>query len=349
MMQLAETTRVTADRLHVFTSAICRAVGMSPEDAAVMADLLVWRDLRDALPLGLPALPSFLKSVREGTTDPAAIPVVVRERGSTVLFDARRAWGQVAATRAMRAAADLARVHGVGVAVVRNSGTANAMGYYPTIAIERQLIGLAATNSPPLQPPWGGTTRVLGNQAFAFGAPAGRHQPVLFDSASTAISRSRINLRKVRGEPLPEGVALDADGRPTTDPAAALLGSLLPLGGHKGYGLSVMWEVLTGILSGGERFGANIPPEGSSAPDVSLFLIAIDPQIAMSYDDFVRRVDGFIDQLHASPPPPDGDRVLAPGERGYLQAERRRAEGIPIPPARVAELTALAEPLGVAW
>src|SRR5262249_45955011 len=151
----------------------------------------------------------------------------------------------------------------------RDSRTANVMGYYPTLAIAAGMVGLAITNSEPLQAPWGGTTKVLGNQAFALGAPASRHHPLLYDGAATATSRARINDLARRGRPLPDGAALDVEGRPTTDPAAALEGMLLPSGGHKGYALSVFWEVLTASLAGGAR--------GRDPHDTSLFLLAIDP------------------------------------------------------------------------
>ena len=335
---------VSAADLVRFSREVLRAAGLSADDASLVAEQLAWRDLREEVPVGLAALPSCVEALRSGTTDAKAVPHIARDSGVLAVVDGAGVWGQLTAVYAMREAVKRARAHGVGVAVVRDSRTANVMGYYPTIAIDAGMIGLAITNSDPYQAPWGGTTKVLGNQAFALGAPASRHHPLLFDGAATQLSMGRIRSLARRGLPLPEGGAVDAEGRPTLDPIAALTGALLPSGGYKGYALSVFWEILTGALADDQPVAG---PDGFNR--TSLFLLAIDPRATVGSERFLRSVDELIDRIHASPPAAGVARVWAPGERGYVTAEERRVKGVPFTAARIAELQGLGKSLGVAW
>lgn len=347
----ASETVVSPERLRSFVRRVVQAAGLSAEDAAITADAMVWAELRGIDGLGVAKLPLCVASIRAGGTRAAARPVTIRATATTALVDAQNAWGQVAGVRAMRLALERARSSGIGLVVVRNSNSAIAMGYYPMLAVADRMIGLAITNSMPLLAPWGGISRVIGNQAYAIGCPARRHFPLLFDTSNAAISRAKVRSLQERGARLPPGVALNARGEATVDPAAALEGLLLPVGGHRGYGLAVMWEVLTGVLAGGPRFG---PGVGSvDAPDdpqgVSLFLLAIDPEVFIPLEAFLERVDRLIDQLHTAARAPGVERIYAPGEQGFLRAAAREREGIPLAPERVAELRALGARLGVAW
>jgi LDH2 family malate/lactate/ureidoglycolate dehydrogenase len=225
------------------------------------------------------------------------------------------------------------------------------MGYYAELAARERMIGLAINDGTPLMPPPGGTTRVVGNQAFAIAAPAGRHPPLLFDSALSGVSWTQIEELRDRGDPLGDGLALDPSGAPTTDHAAAIAGMLLPIGGHRGFGLALIWEVLTGVLSGNERFASRITPlaELDRPQSVAHFYLAIDPTVAMPYEEFTSRVDALIDQVHASPPASGVSRIFVPGEQGHATAARRERDGIPVSAERAAELEALGRELEVSW
>ena len=342
----------TPDRLRRFAVEVLRVAGMPDDDAAMAADAMLWADLRDLPAHGVAGkLPQCVRRIRSGVTaarvrwDPVSI------RGSAVLYDAQDAWGQVTGTRLMRHAMALAGQHGIGIAVARNSSSAAAMGSYAALAVDSGLVGIAITNGNVLMPPPGGTTRVIGNQGFAIGAPALRHRPLLFDSALSLVSAGEIHTAQERGKDLAPGLMLDTDGRPTTDPVRALGGLFLPIGGHRGFGLALMWEVLTGVLAGGERFASGIgaPDAYDRTQGVSHTFIAIDPAFAMPRDVFRQRVDELIDQVHASPPASGVERVYAPGERGYENAERRAREGIPLAAKRRDALAALAKEVGVPW
>ena len=352
MSTAISTENVSVERVRSFATGVLGAVGMPEDDAAMAANAMVWAELRDLPMHGVTGkLPQCVRRIRAGVTAARVSWTPVRETASSVLFDAKDAWGQVAGVRAMRAAIAKASATGVGMASVRNSSSAAAMGHYASLAVEARMIGVAITNGPPLMPPPGGTTRVVGNQGFAIGAPAGRHRPLLFDSALSLISTGEIHTAHERGEPLAPGLMLDAQGRPTIDPETALAGLYVPIGGHRGFGLALMWEVLTGALSGGSRFGADVgfPDVYDRAQGVSHFFLAIDPGASMPFDDFTARVDALIDQVHASPTAADIARIYVPGERGYQTSERREREGIPITPKRLDTLKKLADEVGVRW
>jgi LDH2 family malate/lactate/ureidoglycolate dehydrogenase len=250
----------------------------------------------------------------------------------------------------MRLAVEKARANGAAVSIVRNSDVTAAMGWYPMVAVTEGMIGLAINNTVPLMPPFGGTGKVLGNQAFAIGAPAGRHPPILFDSALAAMSNHAIHEVRERGGALPPDVALDAAGEPTTDPAEALAGMVLPSGGHRGSGLAIMWEVLSGVLAGG-CMGPDVggPQPLDSPMGLSLFLLAIDPTDVMPFEKFTERMDLLIDRIHASPPADGVDHVRLPGERGHEIAEIHRRVGVAVPPDRAERLREIGRELGVAW
>lgn len=326
-----------------------RAAGLRGEDADIVADSFVWADMRGLEPHGVLKLRLWVERLRAGGSSAEAEPTVLAETETTALLDARGALGQVAGVRAMELAVEKAKRRRLGAVVIRNSSSLSALGYYPPIAIRQDLIGLAITNSMPLLAPTGGATRLLGNQAYAIGCPTGRHPPLLLDTSNSATSWGRVKFALEQGESLAPGLALDAEGRPTVDPAAALEGLLLPAAGHKGYGLALMWEVLTGVLAGA-AFGPDIggieavdQPTGNAG-----FMLAIDPTAFLPLDEFKARVDALIDQIHAVPKLPGVERVYTPGERGYLTSAERERSGIPLPERRVAELCELAVSLGVA-
>lgn len=343
---------VGANQLRSLATAALCAVGMPDGDAELTADAMVWADLRGLDAHGVTAkLPQCVRRIRAGGTAAAAPLRVVSETNAMVSLDAGNAWGQVAAARGMEAAIGKATTTGCGIAVVRNASSAAALGYFPMLAVKRRMVGLVVTNGPALIAPTGGTTRVLGNQAHALGCPAGRHHPFLFDSSTTTMSTGEMDVLHERGELLPEGVLFDADGLPTRDPGQWKIGTLLPAGGHRGYGLSLVFEVLTGVLAGGATWGPEVghPFVYDRPQGVSLFLLVIDPSRAMAYNDFVARVDRLIDEIHACSPAAGVDRVYVPGERSALTAAQRERDGIPLSAERAASLRALLDELSIPW
>jgi LDH2 family malate/lactate/ureidoglycolate dehydrogenase len=339
-----EARRIDPAKLRDFAVAVLSRAGMPGEDAGLCADAMVWSDLRGRPAHGVAGrLPQVLTRLREGVNPAPEWRVVGRSTGVAVL-DADGGWGQVAGTRAMALAVTKAAETGIGATVVRNADIAAALGRYPDLAVDQRMIGLAVNNTWPIMPPWGSRTGLLGNQAFAIGAPAGRHPPILFDSALSAMSRRQVEAVRDRGENLPPGVALNSAGEPTVDPIEALAGVLLPTGGHRGGGLALMWEVLTGVLAGGRT----APDVGGTPLGISMFCLAIDPASIMRYDDFTARIDRLIDAIQASRPAAGFDEVRVPGAPGYELARAYARDGIPMDPEQTSVLRDIGLEHGVA-
>jgi LDH2 family malate/lactate/ureidoglycolate dehydrogenase len=344
---MTETT-IPAPELHRFARRLFTRAGMPAGDAAVLADHLIWADLGGMSWIGVNKIPAYLARLRAGGTRARAAPEVIRESGGLLVVDGQHGFGQVICSHAMEMVIAKASSTGLAAAVVRNTTSAGALGFYAARAAGRRLIGLAINNTPPLMAAPGGAEPVVGNQAFAIAAPAGRHRPLLYDSATSAITWVRIHDHHLAGEPLPEGVALDAGARPTVDPIAALGGILLPMSGHRGFGLALLWEVLTGVLAGGAAFSTGVGAGAPGEPEgVSAFLLALDPAATQPYDDFTGRVDTLIDTIHDSRRRAGTERITVPGERSAETRDRRTAAGIPVPAALLADLRALGTELGV--
>jgi len=343
---------IDADRLRKFCHAVFERLGMSSEDAALMAEYFVWTELRGLAFVGARRIPEFAARLREGGSrlPPNGGVTVVHERDAFALVDAHHSFAQVSCLRAMDMAIEKAESTGVGVIVVRDTTSAGNLGYYAMRAAERGMIGMAINNTAPVMAAWGGVGGVMGAQPFAVASPAGRHEPLLLDMTNSVMSMVRMHEYQARGESLPDGAALTAHGEPTNDPAAAIAGTLLPVG-HRAYGLAVMWEVITGVLAGGPRFGGNVglPSHHRDPMGVSIFLQAIDPTSSIGYGSFTARVDALIDHLEASPTAPDVDHVRVPGERSAALSRARRQQGIPMPAEVVGALTEVGSELGVEW
>ncbi len=342
-----------ADSLHHFAQAVFEKLGLRSADADILASHLVWADLRGITWLGIRKIPQYGARFRAGGTPPRSEARTVLDTPSVVVVDDRRGCAVVSGHRLMKAIIEKARSTGICMGLLRNTSISGALGYYANLAAEQGMIGMVNTDCPPLVAAPGGATKLIGNQAFAIASPAGRNPPLLLDMATSAVTLARLHQIEARGEKAPENSVLDASGRPTTDPAKGLLGVLLPMAGHRGFGLAVMWEIFTGVLSGSTEFfsGARMPEPYDKDMNLSLFMLAINPAFVMPYADFQARVDRVIDEIHASPPAPGSglERIIVPGERSQETAARRKREGIPISRPTVETLAQFGKELGVAW
>jgi LDH2 family malate/lactate/ureidoglycolate dehydrogenase len=240
--------------------------------------------------------------------------------------------GAVVTTRAMVMALErLQDVHSVSVAV-RNSNHYSSGAYYMTPALDRGAVGFLYANAPSTTAAWGGVRRFLGTNPYTFAAPAGRHGSLVLDKATSVVARGKIILAAQRGEDIPAGWAVDALGMPTTDAGAALEGAVLPFGGPKGYGIAMMIEVLAGVLS-----GANIGPAVGDLYDnldepqgVGSFIHLVDVSAFLPREQFLERIESFIDAIKATASPENGSEVLVPGELEARTAALRSRDGVPL-------------------
>ena len=336
---------LSADALRGISHAILEALGTPPDLARFVGDSLVDANLAGHDSHGVLLLEPYVRAVWAGDVQPAARPAVTGRRGATARIDGAWGWGQPPMMLATETVIALARAHGVGAAtVVRCYHVGRVAPYVESIA-RAGLVGIAMVNTLPLVAPHGGRTRVLGTNPIAWAVPRGAgHEPLSFDAATSGIASNKVRLAQAQGALVPPGFLVDVDGRLTQDPDALCRGgALLPFGGHKGYALSVLIQVLGRGLMGIDATGYE-GPRGANGP----LVFALDPTAFVSLDVFTREVDAQCAALQAVPPAEGVEAVLLPGEPELATRCRREYEGIPIPERFWSELLALSEELGVA-
>jgi LDH2 family malate/lactate/ureidoglycolate dehydrogenase len=238
----------------------------------------------------------------------------------------------------------------VGLALASHSNHFGIAACYLLQAVEVGMAAMVLTNASPAMPVWGGRTAFLGTSPFALAAPGG-HAPLLLDMATSVAARGKIRRAARSGESIPEGWALDEDGRPTTDAGAALSGIVLPLGGPKGSGLSLMMEALAGVISGA-AFGGEVRNQYSdleTPQNVGHLFLAFRVDLFMPSQDYDARIDALVERAKACPTADGFDEILVPGERESRMAAKRRQEGLPIPLDDIRMLAREAEMAGVPW
>jgi len=340
---------VSAADLHKFCTDLLIGAGVPSADAGTVAAVLVDTSLEGIDTHGVSRLPAYLRCLQKGRIKAAPEIRVIRSAPAVAVVDGDNGLGQLVAVQAMEKAIELAGESGVGVVAVRRSNHFGAASYYCKMAAARGMIGLAFTNSAPGIPPWGGRKPYFGTNPISFAFPA-VDGPIVVDMSSSSAARGNIILAAGEGRSIPEGWAIDADGRPTTDPRKALEGAMLPVGGPKGYALALAVEILCGVVSGaayGPRVGW-MYDEGLQPTDVGHFFTAIDIAPFMSMPEYLSRIGGMKTEIKAVPLVEGADRILLPGERRRMTADRRRQEGIPVPPSLMNELNDLAVRLNVA-
>jgi (2R)-3-sulfolactate dehydrogenase (NADP+) len=326
-----------AEAEHLARAAL-RAAGASPEMAAATAQALVAAEAAGQAGHGLSRLPQYAAFLRNGRADGSARPRIVNERGGAVLIDAGHGLAYPAIALAEAEAAWRARAHGVAFAGVTNSHHSGAMGLPVARLAERGLVALAFTNSPAAMPVPGGTRPLMGTNPIAAAFPRRGSAPLVIDMALSKVARGRIMVAAKEGRPIPEGWALDAEGRPTTDARAALAGAMLAIGGTKGALLAMAVELLCAALAGaafGFEADSFFADEGNR-PRLGHAIIAVDPGALAGSDIFAERIEAFLAAMTAEP------GVRLPGSRRQALAARAAEQGIDIPDALHERLVALA-------
>lgn len=341
------------EALRRFAEAAFEAVGVPPPDAAITVDNLIEANLRGVDTHGITrVLLPYIRRIQKGMMRPTTEVTVVRERPSTALLDGRNGIGQVIATRAMELAIEKAAVTGSAWVSVFHSNHFGAAAYYAQMAVQRDMVAMIATNGPAAVAPWGGRQPILSTNPIAFAVPAGNAPPVVLDMATTVVSRGRINLFAKQNLEIPYGWALDEEGRPTNNPHAALRGTLLPMAGYKGYGLSLIVDLLSGVLSGanyGMHFAGHLAEYDRPPHNVGSLFAAVSVDSFMEVDRFKERVDVALREIKDSPLAPGVERIYAPGEIEFETRQRRLKEGIPLPAEVISDFRSLATELGIAF
>lgn len=344
-----ELVYASAEAVHDFTQRLLLAHGVPAEDACVVADCLVRADLRGVDTHGVVRLPGYLDRIRRGLINPRPEIQMTRVTPVAASVDGQNGFGFVVATRAMAEAMEIARGFGLGIAAARCSTHFGMAASYVLQAVEAGFVSLVFTNASRAMPPWGGREALLGTSPVAAGAPGGRLGPFVLDMSPAVAARGKIRRAERRGEAILPGYALDAEGHPTTDPAKALQGVVLPMGGPKGSGLAMLMDIFGGVLSGAAYAGdvGDQYKDFERPQNVGHFFLAMRPDLFIPLDEYLRRMDMLVERVHACPPAEGFTEVLMPGEPEARQEAVRRRRGIPYSRGEIETLQAEAAKAGI--
>ncbi len=315
---------IAADKLAAFCADILRAVSVPGESARLVADTLVAADLRDTASHGVMLLPLYVDRIVAGSIAPDGVGKIVSDRAGAIVLDAENALGQVTSTRAVQLAVERARAHGMAAVAVRNGFHFGTAGHWAEAMTREDCVGIVMSNTRPLMPAPGGAERVVGNNPLAIAVPAAEGAPIVLDLALSAVAMGKIRLADASGAPIPEGWATDADGNPTTDPAAAIKGMLLPAGGAKGFGLALLIDLLCGGLSSGAIGDMVRPLYGDPAIPYRCahLFVAIDISAFLPVAVFAKTAESLAQKIRGGRRvAPDGPAPRVPGDRPRLAYE----------------------------
>ena len=337
---------VTSERLTIVPAATLfelsrqafERLGLSAEDAHAVADVLIDANLRGISSHGFQRVPIYAQRLHAGLAGGSDQMSVRGEFGALCQIDAGRALGPAVAVTAVDRAMALARQYGVGLVAVGGSTHFGPAGYYARRACSKGFIAMVMTNAPKTMAPFGASERFIGTNPLAIAIPLQRHDDFVLDIATSVVARGKIIQSAQIGEPIPLGLAIDVDGRPTTDARAALAGSVMPFAGPKGSGLSLAIDMLSAILAQADFDDelASMYEDADRPQNVGHLFIVIDPWRLCDRDVSLDRLDALVDRLGALRPAAEGTAVQYPGEPEAALARERTLHGVPVEPKELA-------------
>ncbi|HOC55488.1 MAG TPA: Ldh family oxidoreductase [Verrucomicrobiota bacterium] len=342
---------VSYEKLHRFAVEAFTRAGVSAADAAVTADVLATTDAWGIFTHGTKNIRGYLRRLKAGGLRAAGRPRLAAEGPAWGIVDGDSALGMVTSVFAMRAAIAKARACGIAYVGVRKSCHFGAAGYYAWLAAREGLIGLSMANDIPSVAAPGSRGAITGSNPISYSVPAGRHSPLLLDMSTATVAGGKVYAARTRGERIPDTWLIGADGRPTTDPSGyPAVGALQPAAGHKGYGIALLIETLSGILSGAAatwRVGNWLWDDGTQPTNHGAAFLAIDTNTLMPAAVFARRMEALVGEIHAAPRADGIERLYVPGEMEWERHGRAMREGIQLPPDVVASLHEAAKMAGM--
>jgi uncharacterized oxidoreductase len=344
--------RVTADRLRRLTEAILKSGGSAGPEADLVADHLVQANLAGHDSHGVGMIPSYVRHLQAGLVVPNTQAKLVKDEGPLLMFDGGRGYGRCVAGEAMAAAITRCRQTGVVAMTLANAHHIGRVGAYGELASGTGFVSLHfvnVTDHRALVAPFRGTDARFSTNPVCIALPGtDRHPPLLLDMATSAVAMGKVRVARNEGKPVPEGILIDPTGQPTRDPNVMYSephGAMRPFGGHKGYALAVVTELLAGALSGGPTIQPGNARLGGTINN--MFAVVIDPARFAGVDWFRREIDGFIDYVKASPPADPKAPVLVPGDPERAAREERSRTGLAIDATTWKEILEAAEKVGL--
>ena len=336
---------VRHEDLTVFVETVLAKKGVNPNHARMLADALVWADMRDVGSHGVYRLPRYVQFMDSGLMNPAAKVEVKLKLPAALVLEADKAPGAIAMMHATRLACEQAKHAGLCYAVARHTTHTGAIGYFANWAAERGMAAIVASAGSPNMAYFGARVPSLSTSPIAIAVPAGDGKVIALDMSTAILGIGRLAQAKERGEPLPPGAALDSQGDPTTDPSKGTIP--LPLGGAKGSGLALMLECLLGVLSGAPVLTRMIGPGGKIGHSHNGVVIALDIEQFRSIGDFESDVAESAAAIKELPRQDGYDELLLPGERGSRAYQKSLTDGTRISNGTWAALETLSSRLGV--
>jgi L-2-hydroxycarboxylate dehydrogenase (NAD+) len=342
---------IGSSQLQDFVREIFFRNGLSEEHAETASYALVKANLRGVDSHGVARVPMYCERLRLGAANPQPQIEVSRVAPAVALVDGDNGLGLIVGKKGMAEAIHIAKEFGIGLVGVKRSGHYGMAALYIIQAIEADCVGLAFTNASPALPVWGGRDKFLGTNPFAAGAPSADKAEFVLDMACSIIARGKLKFAAQRGQPIPEGLALDKNGRPTKDGQDAFEGVVLPFGGVKGAGLSMLMDVFSGVLTGA-AFGGEVrnPFTGLEGPQgTGHFFIALKADLFMPLDAFKQRMQTLIKRVKAQPLAQGFKEIQMPGEPEHRAEMARLKNGIPLTPDVIEALKSEADLAGVSF
>lgn len=356
-------TYLPVDTLHNFIRDVMLKAGLSQGDAEVTADVIIASDLRGIESHGIGRLKYYYQRIKNGQHQAVTNFEIIRESPTTALVDGHHGIGMVIGKRAMQMAIDKARTYGMGSVAVRNSTHFGIAGYYPSMAVEQGMVGFTFTNARPSTSPTFGVTPLLGTNPIAFGAPSDEPFPFLYDAATPITQRGKIEVLNRAEKRTPEGWIIDQNNEYMTDPKEILAAipkgnaSFLPLGGvgetlggHKGYGLGTMVEILSASLQTGTFLTGltGLGEDGSVKPfKIGHFFMAINIEAFVALEEFKKTTGQILRQLRTAKKAPGQNRIYTAGEKEYESEKNVRKNGVPVNSNLQKDINFLVEELGL--
>lgn len=338
----------SVQRLEAFCTEVLKKAGLSPEGASIVTESLLCAETRGIQSHGVVRLETYIQRVEAGVmTVQSAVTAAMDDR-AVALLDAHNTFGQVAGHQAMSLAIDKAGQYGAGVVAVRNSNHFGVAAYYAMMALKADMVGCVCTNSSPAMAVYGTKTPLIGTNPVAIAIPAGDHLPIVLDMSTSVVARGKIRYAALTGHPIPPGWARDVDGKPTQDAKVALKGSLEPVGGVKGSALSLIIDIVCGILTHTVLTGGvkNIT-DVSGPSQTGHFFAALDISRFMDTKRFKSDIDQVITDIKQLPAV-DSGQIFMPGEIEFNLSRKRMEEGIPLEDEVISSLNGVAARYGVA-
>lgn len=340
---------IQTTQLAEFSSRCLVKAGVPEHEAQIITETMIEADARGIHSHGLMRLPIYIQRIQKEYIRSVSHVIVEKDDKAIAVYDGDFSAGQVVATQAMEKAMEKAAEYGIGAVTVKNSNHFGIAAHYALMASKKNMIGIVMSNTAPLMPPIGGAEKVLGNNPLAIAAPTNNKYPLLLDMALSNVALGKILFAKAKGTSIPEGWGVDKDGKPTTDPSSVLNGGfILPMGGPKGFGLALMIEMLTGVLSGGE-FSKMIPSmyDLTQKQSIGHFMLAINISSFMDVDRFKTMATILSSYVKDAVKASGVEELYLPGEIEFNIEEKRMQTGISISESVMDELNQLAATLQV--